>query len=622
MKSQVPFSVVFIISLSAVIFAQASRPNIGDKAKVVLLTGDTVAGAIAFITDSSVRLKTAFGEMNFARAECRTLLLEKPAVAAASAAPAAIQEPIPSQQATPVLPVMGEKKTITLKNGDKLEGAIVVMTLDAVTVRTLFGDIAVPKANIESIEDVQSAVRAVPVEPVSVPKPAPAPEVAKTGGAGGWGTNEPAPAGQPPVQNPVPAAPQKAAVKRGWGSPEAAAESPSQPAKRSLFSAAALAGAKKSIAPAAAVLPLRTAGMSLAVLPFANNTTDLAAGELARLLFALGIKEKGYQVIDIDTVDAKLRELGISEGGQLGGIPDSVLVNALQVEGLAYGTLLEAEYSTKAVSSTKKVTVAVTILKNGQTFFSDQQTAKHSQMGGSFNPLKALGGQIVDKTSEKAFAKYHGHPLELLIEEAIYKLQDKMPGTRVEKNGWTNNEGGGSMFGTTIIPSFFGPGIGFRGWNGKKNGWGLNIQPSWGFNNFLVQGRVMMALSSKMNSRWYLLGSPGWMWINESISLMGFTTDFSVNMFTIALGIGWEKLFGIRKNHGISFEGGLQLGSAKYKIKTSGSYGGYSMDLPEQENTYKASPIYIGAGYCYYFKHTSAPVASQESTETESGLKK
>jgi hypothetical protein len=412
--------------------------------------------------------------------------------------------------------------------------------------------------------------------------------------------------------------------KQKEAAPTASAEKPvsAEPRKKAGWVNGAPPITQTTVAPAA-VLPVKTEGMSLAVLPFANNTTDLAAGELSRLLFALGIKEKGYHVLDNDTVDARLRELGISEGGQLGSITDSVLVNALQVDGLVFGTLLEAEYSTKAVSSTKKVTIAVRITKDGQTFFSDQQTAKHSQVGGSLNPLTALGGQIVDKTSEKAFAKYHGHPLEMLIEEAIYKLQDKIPGTRVEKASWTTTTEGGSMFGTTIIPSFFGPGIGFRGWYGKKNGWGLNIQPSWGFNNLLVQGRMMLTLSTNKKSQWYLVGSPGYMWVHESISLYGMSYDFKVNMFTIAAGIGWERLFGIRKNHGISFEGGLQLGSAKYKIKISGSFMGYSMPNQEYEDTYKPPIIYIGAGYCYYFKRQSAPAPSQQQPgATESGPKK
>jgi hypothetical protein len=595
-------SVILVFSLSTIIFAQTGRPNVGDKAKVVLLTGDTVGGTIAFIADTAIRLKTAFGEMTFARAECRTLILEKPPEPAVSApVPAPAVEPAPAPQAAvPALPIVAEKKVITLINGDKLEGAIVEMTADAVTIRTLFGDIPVPKSNIGSIDDVRTAASVVPVESVPDLKPAekPAPAAVRKASAQELKKEKEAAAAAAwslPVEKPVPAEPVK---KTGW----AKAAAPVSPVITGTPGAPA------------AVLPVKTEGMSLAILPFANNTTDLAAGELARLLFALGMREKGYNVLDNDTVDAKLRELGISEGGQLTGITDSVLVNALQAEGLLYGTLLEAEYSTKAVSSTKKVTIAVRIMKNGQTFFSDQQTSKHSQMGGSLNPLKALGGQIVDKTSEKAFAKYHGHPLEQLIEEAIYKLQDKIPGMRVEKAAWTTAEGG-SMFGTTCIPSFAGLGIGFRGWSGKKSGWGVNIQPSWQFNDITIQLRAMYAISTKMNSKWYLVGSPGYMWVNNSISMLGMTNEYKVSLFTLAAALGWEKLFGIRKNHGISFEGGLQVGSAEYKVKMSGSFMGFSMDTTIKD-TYKPFPVYIGASYCYYFKRQAgAPAAASRNSE-------
>jgi len=358
----------------------------------------------------------------------------------------------------------------------------------------------------------------------------------------------------------------------------------------------------------AAALPVvaNIDGMSLAVLPFANETTDLTAGELARLLFALGLQEKGYQVLDNETVDAKLRELGITDGGQLNSITENELTEALQVEGLVYGTLLEAEYSTKAVASTKKATIAVRIVKNSQTAFDDRETSADSQTGSSLNVVKSFANQLIDKTSEKAFAKYHGHPLELQIETAVYKLQDRIPGQRVEKSGWTNKPGN-PMVGTTVIPTFQGPGLGFRSWTGTTNGFGLEIQPSWDFSDITMRARYMYAFKTNVNSRTYGLVSLGYMKVRDktTVSFAGISSTVKINVSlpTFVIGGGWEKLYGIRKNHGLSIEGGLQIGRANYNYKTVMHDVPYLGDYTYSgKDTYKASPIYLGVNYCWYFK--------------------
>lgn len=176
--------------------------------------------------------------------------------------------------------------------------------------------------------------------------------------------------------------------------------------------------------------------MSVAVLPFANNTTDLAAGELSRILFAAGMVEKGYEVLDYDKTNEILNNLGITDGGQLGSIEPSELQSKLGVKGLVYGTLMEATYSTTGVMKKKSVTLHIKIISNGNRVWEGEKNAKDSGIGNLLNPLKGLGEQLVNKTFEKAFAKYHGHPLDAFIENVVVILLDKMPGKKVEKSGW------------------------------------------------------------------------------------------------------------------------------------------------------------------------------------------
>lgn len=174
----------------------------------------------------------------------------------------------------------------------------------------------------------------------------------------------------------------------------------------------------------------------IAILPFENHTTELAAGELARLYFVLGMQEMGYEVLGYAETDSILRELGITQGGQLPTITSDELHAALGVEGLLYGTVIDAEYSIKAITKKKKVTIGIELLRNGSRVWKDQETISETGLGNILNPLAGLAEQVVDKTFEKAFAQYHGHPLEVQLEGVIYKLQNKMPGKRKEVSGW------------------------------------------------------------------------------------------------------------------------------------------------------------------------------------------
>lgn len=182
--------------------------------------------------------------------------------------------------------------------------------------------------------------------------------------------------------------------------------------------------------------PSFTEPIPIAVLPFENQTTELAVCELARLYFVLGMQEKGYEVLGYAETDSILRLLGITQGGQLSAITAQELHNELGVEGLLYGTLIEAEYSTKAIKKTKKVTVSIELRRNGVNVWQDQETVSQTELGNILNPLAGLAEQVVDKTFEKAFAQYHGHPLEAQAEQVVYKLQDRMPGKRKGSSGW------------------------------------------------------------------------------------------------------------------------------------------------------------------------------------------
>ncbi len=79
----------------------------------------------------------------------------------------------------------------------------------------------------------------------------------------------------------------------------------------------------------------------VAVLPFDNWSVDLVGPAMLRSLFEARLRERGYEVVSMEAVDARLRELGVTHGGQLKAFSPQALGSALGVEGLIYGTVEE-----------------------------------------------------------------------------------------------------------------------------------------------------------------------------------------------------------------------------------------------------------------------------------------
>jgi hypothetical protein len=153
------------------------------------------------------------------------------------------------------------------------------------------------------------------------------------------------------------------------------------------------------------------------------------------------------------------------------------------------------------------------------------------------------------------------------------------------------------MLGSTIIPSTAGPGLGLRSWINPKMGWGAEIQPSWEFNDVTARGRFMYTIQTLKQTRWYGIATLGYMAVNEKEEFYGVDFEYSISIPTFAIGVGLERLYGMRKNHGLALEAGLQFGSGDF----SGEVSYYGQTYPIS-GTFKVSPLYIGGSYTYYFK--------------------
>ena len=80
----------------------------------------------------------------------------------------------------------------------------------------------------------------------------------------------------------------------------------------------------------------------IAVLPMTNMSLEEGMGEVLRKAVYHRLREKGYRRMELDAVDAALREEGISDPVQLAVFSPGDLGKLLKVEGVLYGQVDQA----------------------------------------------------------------------------------------------------------------------------------------------------------------------------------------------------------------------------------------------------------------------------------------
>ncbi len=94
----------------------------------------------------------------------------------------------------------------------------------------------------------------------------------------------------------------------------------------------------------------------VAVLPMKNDTADVDGPKLVREKMTQALTRRSYMVKDMKEVDQVLRDqLGINLGGQLDLTTPQKLGEALGVEGVLYGTLMDFDETTTGVYNVRKV---------------------------------------------------------------------------------------------------------------------------------------------------------------------------------------------------------------------------------------------------------------------------
>lgn len=130
----------------------------------------------------------------------------------------------------------------------------------------------------------------------------------------------------------------------------------------------------------------------LAVLPMQNNTSDLGGAEMVRKKMVEALIKNYYNIKPIEETDQILRDsLGITLGGQLQMASIEKLKEALDVEGLMFGTLMNFEEITTGLYNGRKVRAKFKIVNaiTQETFWSNGIGVKTQNSAGGLGGVAA-----------------------------------------------------------------------------------------------------------------------------------------------------------------------------------------------------------------------------------------
>lgn len=141
----------------------------------------------------------------------------------------------------------------------------------------------------------------------------------------------------------------------------------------------------------------------IAVLPFNNQSLDLDAPVIMRYLFNKRLSAVGYTTIPLNEIDDKLREMGITDGGQLPTTTPKELGEKLNVDGLVYGDVIEFKYTTLGFYYARTVQANFKLFdsKNEKLLWEDERKSSTKKIE-TRDIGKAFARQLIDKTIDKA----------------------------------------------------------------------------------------------------------------------------------------------------------------------------------------------------------------------------
>jgi hypothetical protein len=164
----------------------------------------------------------------------------------------------------------------------------------------------------------------------------------------------------------------------------------------------------------------------VAVLPMSNDTNDLdGPGYVRQALFNV-LTQRGYVLMPIPEIDAKLKEQGFTDGGQLKATTPQKIGEWLGVDGLLYTTLEEFNYIVLGYYGQRTVKIDGHLFNattGEQLWAANRGWATRQVAVNNKDAERAFAAQLAVKAVEKMT---HA-PLQLETREAVLRLLNTLP---------------------------------------------------------------------------------------------------------------------------------------------------------------------------------------------------
>jgi hypothetical protein len=164
----------------------------------------------------------------------------------------------------------------------------------------------------------------------------------------------------------------------------------------------------------------------IAVLPFENESNDLTAPDMLRDMVISSFAKKGWDVIKKETVDEKLRSIGITDGGQLPAVEVKELYELLNVNYLCYGYIHDFNMQNLGYIIKKNVEIEIKIVKadTGEVVFDEAGKGRDIKIYTNSDDAKKA---FLENAAIKLVSDIVNRPLYKQSEEAINKIFVKIP---------------------------------------------------------------------------------------------------------------------------------------------------------------------------------------------------
>lgn len=150
---------------------------------------------------------------------------------------------------------------------------------------------------------------------------------------------------------------------------------------------------------------------NIVVLPFENLSNDLTAEEMIRDLVINRFKKKGWFVVDKNHADQKLKEIGITDGGQLNSVSKKELFDIFKARYLCYGIINDFKFQNLGFVIVKRVELNIKIYDNFLERFVFDETAE----------AKDVKFYLDKEEAKKAFIAYNALKLvENIMKRPLY----------------------------------------------------------------------------------------------------------------------------------------------------------------------------------------------------------